>query len=278
LSGERVDYDPVMEQGRLLVPLDHPDPSHLLVSGTGLTHTGSASARNKMHQNLERADSEAVLTDSFKLFKLGKEEGKPADGGPGVQPEWFFKGNGHALVAPGGALPVPEFSLDAGEEAEVVGLYVVADDGTPCRVGFALGNELSDHVTERQNYLYLAHSKLRPLSFGPELLLGELPEDLSGTVRVRRHGQVLWHKGFASGEHNMTHRVSGLEHHHFKYPLFRVPGDVHVHFFGADVLSFGDGVRTRAGDTFEIECAAFGRPLLNELAVQHVAVARVRAL
>ncbi|MET0411068.1 MAG: AraD1 family protein [Polyangiaceae bacterium] len=277
LSGEIVDYDQVLEQKRLLVPLDHPDPAHLLVSGTGLTHLGSASARNQMHRKLESVGA-GELTDSLKLFKLGTEEGKPADGGPGVQPEWFYKGNGHNLVAPGAALPVPDFSLDAGEEGEIVGLYVVAADGTPCRVGFALGNELSDHVTERQNYLYLAHSKLRPCSFGPELLLGELPEDVSGVVRVRRHGQVLWQKAFASGERNMSHRLRGLEHHHFKYQLFRVPGDVHVHFFGADVLSFSDGVRAHTGDRFEIECASFGRPLVNELATRPAPATSVHQL
>jgi hypothetical protein len=277
LSGETVDYDEVIEQKRLLVPLDHPDPAHLLVSGTGLTHLGSASARNQMHRKLDSAGT-GELTDSLKLFKLGSEEGKPADGGPGVQPEWFYKGNGHSLVAPGAALPVPAFSLDASEEGEIVGLYVVAADGTPCRVGFALGNELSDHVTERQNYLYLAHSKLRPCSFGPELLLGELPEDVSGVVRVRRHGQVLWQKAFASGERNMSHRLSGLEHHHFKYEMFRVPGDVHVHFFGADVLSFSDGVRAHTGDRFEVECASFGRPLVNELAARPTPATSVRQL
>ena len=277
LSGDSVDYDQVLEQRRLLVPLDHPDPSHLLVSGTGLTHLGSAMARNQMHRKLESAGA-GELTDSLKLFKLGTEEGKPTDGSPGVQPEWFFKGNGRGLVAPGAPLPVPEFSLDAGEEAEIVGLYVIARDGTPCRVGFALGNELSDHVTERQNYLYLAHSKLRPCSFGPELLLGELPEDVQGVVRVRRHGQVLWQKPFSSGERNMSYRVRGLEHHHFKYELFRVPGDVHVHFFGADVLSFGDGVRAHTGDCFEIESATFGRPLVNELATRPAPAAPVRPL
>jgi hypothetical protein len=126
--------------------------------------------------------------------------------------------------------------------------------------------------------LYLAHSKLRPCSFGPELLLGELPDDIAGTVRVRRHGQVLWHKAFASGERNMTHRVRGLEHHHFKYSQFRVPGDVHVHFFGADVLSFSDGVRAHAGDSFEIECATFGRPLVNELALHAAPTPALRSL
>ena len=37
--------------GRAFVrpPLDHPDPFHVLISGTGLTHTGSMQARDEMH-------------------------------------------------------------------------------------------------------------------------------------------------------------------------------------------------------------------------------------
>jgi hypothetical protein len=277
VSGERCAYAEAYASGRLLAPFDHPDPAHLMISGTGLTHVGSASARDKMHKSLNAPDP-ATLTDSLRMFRLGVEQGKPAGGGPGAQPEWFYKGNGHVVVAPGQPLPVPDFSQDAGEEAEIVGLYIVASDGTPYRVGFALGNELSDHVTERENYLYLAHSKLRPCSFGPELLLGELPHTLRGSVRVLRAGRILWQKEFASGEGNMSHRLSGLEHHHFKYPQFRVPGDAHVHFFGADVLSFAEGVRAEVGDVFEIECAELGMPLRNTLAREPAQVPAVRPL
>jgi hypothetical protein len=276
-ANERCGYAEAYRNGRLLAPFDHPDPAHLTVSGTGLTHVGSASARDKMHKSLNAPDP-SRLTDSLRMFRLGVEQGKPADGGPGAQPEWFYKGNGHVVVAPGQPLSVPEFSRDAGEEAEIVGLYIVAADGTPWRIGFALGNELSDHITERENYLYLAHSKLRPCSFGPELLLGELPHTLRGSVRVLRAGQVLWQKEFASGEGNMSHRLSGLEHHHFKYPQFRVPGEAHVHFFGADVLSFADGVRAEVGDVFEIECSELGMPLRNPLAQQAAPAPRVRPL
>lgn len=277
LSTELVDYEQVVADGRLCLPIEHPDPAHLLVSGTGLTHLASATARAEMHQTTE-ASHAASVTDSMKLFQLGLDHGKPSDGSLGVQPEWFYKGNGRSLVRPGHALPVPAFSLDAGEEPEVVGLYLIGDDGTPHRVGFALGNELSDHVTERQNYLYLAHSKLRPCSIGPELLIGELPDRLVGESRIMRGGQELWKGTFESGEANMSHRIAGLEHHHFKYPIFRQPGSVHVHFFGTATLSFAAGVRTKPGDTFEIECSAFGKPLINRL--EHVAApeARVRAL
>jgi hypothetical protein len=214
----------------------------------------------------------------MKMFKLGLDGGKPAGGGAGVQPEWFYKGDGSAVVAPGAALALPAFALDGGDEAEVVGLYVIASDGTPCRLGYALGNEFSDHAMERQNYLYLAHSKLRQCSFGPELRLGELQADVRGTVRVRRGNEVLWQREFLSGEANMSHSLDNLERHHFKYPGFRRPGDAHVHFFGASSISTADGIETKAGDVFEIESEEFGRPLVNPLAPSPAEAVRVRAL
>ena len=161
---------------------------------------------------------------------------------------------------------MPDFALDGGEEPEIVGLYVVAPDRTPCRLGFALGNEFSDHIMERQNYLYLAHSKLRVCSFGPELLVGPLPDDIRGSSRVLRGGEVIWEGAFLSGESNMSHSVANLEHHHFKYPLFRRPGDAHCHFFGTATLSFSDGIKVEPGDEFEVSAKAFGRPLRNALA------------
>src|SRR6266446_1766810 len=100
-TDERVDYLALLKAGRVLVPLDHPEPARFLVTGTGLTHLGSA---------------------------------------------------------------------------------------------------FSDHVTEAQNYLYTQHSKLRACSIGPELLLGELPQDVRGTTRILRKGKVIWQDEFLSGE------------------------------------------------------------------------------
>ena len=263
-GGETIDYRQALAEGRVLPPLDHPDPTHCLITGTGLTHLGSAEARDKMHTKL--AGGTENLTDSLKMFKMGLEGGKPKGKGPGVQPEWFYKGDGSALVRPGAALPMPAFALDGGEEPEVVALYVVAPDGKPWRLGFALGNEFSDHVTERQNYLWLAHSKLRACAVGPELVTGPLPEHLTGDSRLIRGGKVIWQKPFLSGESNMSHTIANLEYHHFKYAQFRRPGDVHVHYFGAATLSFADGIKTEAGDMFEIEMKEFGAPLRNTLA------------
>jgi hypothetical protein len=273
--GKPVDLVAALKERRVLNPIDHKDAAHLTVSGTGLTHLGSAEGRDKMHRTLADADA---LTDSMRMFKMGLEGGKPKPGATGVQPEWFYKGDGSTLVAPGGDLVSPSFALDGGEEPEIVGVYVIDPEGAPVRVGFALGNEFSDHVTERQNYLYLAHSKLRPSSFGPELLVGDLPPDIHGVSRIRRGKDVLWEKPFVSGEHNMSHSIANLEAHHFKYALFRRPGDVHVHFFGTATLSFSDGIKTQKGDVFEIEAEPFGLPLRNRLAVAKAEKVKVTGL
>jgi hypothetical protein len=264
-GSETLELTGLLSNGRVLAPLDHPDPAHCLVTGTGLTHLGSAQARDAMHQAMQQAEDQ--LSDSMKMFRLGLEGGRPEGGGPGVAPEWFYKGDGSIVAAPGQPLTMPRFALDGGEEAEIAMLYVIDDDGRPCRVGYALGNEFADHVLERQNYLYLAHSKLRECAFGPELLLGELPPDVRGRISVVRGGERIWQAEFISGEANMSHTLANLEHHHFKYALFRRPGDVHVHFIGAAVLSFTAGINAEPGDVFEIDVPAFGAPLRNPLAL-----------
>jgi hypothetical protein len=205
------------------------------------------------------------LTDSMRMFLEGVEGGRPAPGEIGQQPEWFYKGDGSILVDPGQPLTAPGFAGDGGEEPEIAGIYVIDDAGRPLRLGFALGNEFSDHVTERVNYLWLAHSKLRQAALGPELRLGQLPADVKGNSRILRDGRVLWEKPFLSGEANMSHTLANLEHHHFKYAQFRRPGDIHVHFFGTATLSFSDGVETQAGDIFEVVADAFRLPVRNLL-------------
>jgi hypothetical protein len=260
--GAAVDKATLLAEGRLLSPIDHPDPTHLHVTGTGLTHLGSAATRDAMHKaNGEKPAGE--LTDSMKMFRMGLENGKPTGGEKGVQPEWFYKGNGHIVANPGHPIPSPAFALDAGEEPEIAGIYLIDANGQPRRLGFALANEFSDHVTERINYLYLAHSKLRACSFGPELRVGDLPDHIEGVSRIFRDGQVLWEKPFLSGEDNMSHTIANLEYHHFKYGLFRQPGDVHVHMFGTATLSFADGISTKENDIFEIQESLFGLPLRN---------------
>lgn len=272
-----VDYADLLAKGQVLAPVEHPEPARYFITGTGLTHIGSASARNKMH--VDTHGDGAPESDSMKIFRMGLSGGKPEKGKIGIQPEWFYKGVGTCVLAPGEPIPLPAFALAGAEEAEVVGIYIVGPDGTPYRIGYTLGNEFSDHVTEAQNYLYTQHSKLRACSMGPELLVGDLPDDVRGKSRILRGGKVLWEEDFLSGEKNMSHSVANLEHYHFRYPMFRRPGDLHAYFFGAAVMSYASGVKTQVGDVFEIQAEAFGKPLRNEMvAVPDEGLVTVKAL
>jgi hypothetical protein len=270
-TGEVLAYDEIYAGAspwRLLSPIDVPGaPSRVLVAGTGLTHLGSASQRQAMHLAGQSAQDKApaVLTDSMRMFQWGVEGGRPAVGEVGIAPEWFYKGDASVLRAPFEALEIPSHAEDGGEEAEIAGVYLIAGDGTPYRIGMCNGNEFSDHKFERRNYLNLAGSKLRACSLGPELVVGAAFTDVHGTVCIVRGEEVIWKKAIASGEENMAHSLANLEHHHFKFSGHRQPGNVHVHFFGADSLSFGAGIVLQEGDVAEVSFDGFGRALRNPI-------------
>jgi hypothetical protein len=272
---ETVDIDAVLREGRLLSPIHHPDPAHLYVTGTGLTHLGSAEGRDAMHRAAADASTQ---TDSMRMFLMGLESGKPKNGATGSQPEWFYKGTGDCVTGSGTPLVSPAFAQDAGEEPEIAGVYLIGRNGSPLRLGFCLSNDFSDHVTERANYLWLSHSKLRPVSLGPELLTGTLPEDVRGKIKILRDNIAIWEKAFLSGEANMSHSIANLERHHFKYEIFRNPGDVHVHLFGTATFSFSSGLKTLPGDVFEIEASPFRWPLRNELRLAEPSEFEIRSL
>jgi hypothetical protein len=48
------DYQKILDEKRILLPLQHPDPYHTWITGTGLTHLGSAASRDSMHKKLDR--------------------------------------------------------------------------------------------------------------------------------------------------------------------------------------------------------------------------------
>jgi hypothetical protein len=264
-SDDTVSYDDVYtgrSPWRLMTPIDHPDPAHCVVSGTGLTHLGSAAHRQAMH-----GKDDADLTDSMRMFRAGLEGGRPPAGAIGAAPEWFYKGTGTVLRAPGEALELPCYGDDGGEEAELAGVYVIDADGQPRRLGMATANEFSDHALEKTNYLHLAASKLRTCAIGPELVVDPDFTLVRGSVVIERDGVAIWTKAVATGDGAMCHGLANLEHHHFKHEWHRQPGDVHVHFYGADALSFGDGLVLRDGDVMVVQFDGFGRALRNPLRV-----------
>src|SRR5271169_2398406 len=266
------DYNPIYNgrsDWRLLPAMDHPEESaRCLLSGTGLTHLGSALDRQSMH-----ATATEDLTDSMKMFRWGVEGGRPSVGRIGIPPEWFHKGTGSALRAHGEPLEIPSFADDGGEEAEIAGVYIIARNGCPYRIGMAVGNEFSDHEFEKKNYLYLAGSKLRSCALGPELALDCEFDSIPVEASIVRDGAALWTKTFRTGESEMCHSRQNIEHHHFKFEAHRRPGDVHVHFFGTNCLSFSDHVRLRDGDLMQVAARGFGRPLINPVRVDKSAPA-----
>jgi hypothetical protein len=257
-----LNYLGLLDEGNILPPVTEEPEAHVLVSGTGLTHLGSVQQRDQMHKTVT---TEGPKSDSRRMFEMGVQGGKPPLGLQGAAPEWFYKGDGRILRGPGQPLDIPSFAPDGGEEPEIVGIYVIDDRGTPCRLGFTQGNEWSDHATENVNYLYLAPSKLRTCAIGPELVT-DLPfDDIHGRCRVLRDGQVLYDSGeLLTGERNMCHSLANLEDHHFKFPQHRQPGDVHVHFFGTSKLSFQHrDWKYQTGDTIEVSFEGLGPPLRN---------------
>ncbi len=259
-------YDEVYEgrsQWALLPAFDHPeDPQHCLITGTGLTHKMSAQNRQNMHN----AQSELTYTDSMRMYVMGLEKGRPAPGEIGVQPEWFYKGNGTMLRAHGEAIEIPLYADDGGEEPEMVGIYLIDRQGKSWRIGFCTGNEFSDHEMEQKNYLYLAPSKIRQCAIGPELVITSDFSKILGKVSIFRNEKMLWEKSISTGENNMAHSLINLEYHHFKYSNHRIPGQVHIHFYGADAFSFGEGIRLEDGDMMEVGWEGMGRPLRNTVA------------
>jgi hypothetical protein len=259
---------PGTAQPCLLPPLTHEDPYRVWITGTGLTHTGGMQSRDQMHGGGQHQATEPE-TDSARMFAMGLAGGRPEPGQRGTAPEWFYKGNGLMLRGHHEPLDIPAFARDGGEEPELVGCYIIDPAGVPRRLGFALGNEWSDHATETINYLYLAPSKLRSCSVGPELNLDCNFDDLTLRCLVQRDADLLYDSGeLKSGEQFMCHSLANCEDHHFKYPQHRQAGDVHLHYFGTSKLSHSTrDWQYQAGDVIRIEADEVSSPLVNQVAM-----------
>ncbi|MEO6453056.1 MAG: AraD1 family protein [Ginsengibacter sp.] len=266
LSDNILDYSSIYkgeDEWKLLPCFDNPDNIFgCVVSGTGLTHKNSALNRQMMHQSAGDKPNDSIV-----MYQWGVEGGFPEKGEAGIQPEWFYKGNGAILRGHGQTLEVPPFGNDGGEEPEIVGVYIIDEENQPWRIGFTTGNEFSDHIMEKKNYLYLAPSKLRQCAIGPELSIDKGFDEFKGTVTVLRNEKVLWSSDINSGQKNMAHSLENLEYHHFKYPSHRIPLQAHVHFFGADAFSFGNGIRLEQGDVMNIQWDGLGRALSNSIRI-----------
>jgi hypothetical protein len=167
------------------------------------------------------------------------------------------------LRAHGEALTIPAFALSGAEEAELVGVYVVGAGGAPYRVGLTPGNEFADPALTDADRRMLSHSKIRTCAIGPELVLDAAFDDARGNVRVERDGATIWSRDVSTGEAHTIFPLGEVERNLFEYDAHRIPGDVHVHYLGGSVSSYGDGIRLQDGDQVVIEWQNYGRALRN---------------
>ena len=197
------------------------DPAHLVVTGTGLTHSGAWRSWTLRTRSCPGGAGEAPLTDlRMRMFKLGPEGGVPAAGQQGIQPEWFYKGDGDSVwwrprrpcptrLCPGwrrGSLRSWASIWDrAGRHRRTAGLR-------------PWGNEFSDHVTEKFNlslagpFQAVAMPVRCPGTQGP----APCSAAVTGSSRVRRGNDLVFDKPFLSGEENMSHTIANLEAHQFQ--------------------------------------------------------------
>lgn len=61
----------------------------------------------------------------------------------------------------------------------------------------------------------------------------------------------------------MSHSVADIEYHLFQFASHPHPEMFTSHFLGADLLSFGSGLRLQDGDLMEVWLDGFGRALRN---------------
>ncbi len=187
------------------------------------------------------------------------------NGAAPAAPPWFTKGNGMHLRAHGEPLMIPSFAAGGAEEAELAAVYLIGPDGVPRRVGLTPGNEFADPVMPVQDARLLSRAKLRNCSIGPELALDAEFQDVAGLVAIERSGAPIWSKEIRTGEKHTAFRLEQIEQHHFEFEPHRIPGDVHIHFLGGSVSSYGDGVVLNQGDEVAIQSEGFGRPLRNKI-------------
>ena len=160
-------YAELLRDGRLLPPLTHPDPGAL----PGERHGAHASRQRRGARFDAREDRQAGrrahrLHEDVQVGRRRRQaRGQQARHAARVvlQGQWPQRGRLRLTRS-----PRPTSPRITAKSPSSSGCYVIDENGRPRRLGFAIGNEFSDHVTERRNYLLLAHSKLRQCGVGPD--------------------------------------------------------------------------------------------------------------
>ena len=234
-------------------------------------HASRQRGRARLDARRNSTKQDAELTDSMKMFKCGSGRRQTRGQQAGHAARVVLQGQRpqRGRLRPRRS-PSPDFAEDHGEEPELVGCYIIDDNGRPRRLGFAIGNEFSDHVTERRNYLLLAHSKLRQCGVGPD---AQHRRAAGAPGRhephpPRRRGAVAEAVPHRRRRTCAT-RFANLEYHHFKYKQHRVPGDVHLHFFGTATRELRRQHQAcRRATNSRSTCRRWARRSINKLLIE----------
>ena len=92
-------------------------------------------------------------------------------------------------------------------------------------------------------------------------------KDISINCEIERDGGKIYKSGpIKSGEEYMSHSLSNMEYHHFKYDIHRLPGDLHLHYFGTSQLSYSTrDWKFNTGDKIIISSNEYEGSLKNEV-------------
>lgn len=234
---------------------------HALEAGVPLAEAAAARLGEPLNLRMVRLLAPIDLPDPARLHV--SDSGAAAarrDSG------WRYRGDGRSLAGPGIVLTVPEFALDGSERPEIAGLYLIAADRTPVRIGFVLGNRFHDHAAARTHRHFPAQLSPRPTALGPEVRLGALPHDIIVTSRLLRDGVVERERRFGAGDAHLPHPITELERRRFEGGIVGRPGDVLVHFFVGAGGDAAEAVRAQPDDAFEATATGFTLPMRNPIA------------
>lgn len=235
------------------------DLHHCFVSGFGLTHFNSVLLKYDKNKGNRTFDAQ-------KVYASGLEQGKPSKNEIGSRPGWFYKGNGFNLVKTGDPLIIPSDSLHVGEEPELAFIYIIGKNNVPYRVGFSLGNELTDHALEEDNAYYLAQAKYLNGGINSEICIGTLPEKISGNVEIfSKNNERVWWSDFNTGTSKMIHHLENIENYYFRNQMHVKEGDVHLLYLGVDRMSFSDGFTIAPDSEIVISSNIFKTKLTNTI-------------
>ena len=194
------------------------------------------------------------VTDSMRMFRVGPCGGRPDRRRNRHCAGMVLQGRRRRAAA----LPLrrslfPRTQKTAAKKRRSPAIYLI-DSQTARRTASACARAMSSPTTNSSGATI---SILQAQSFALQhrARTGRWPRlsaPSTGEVSIERDGSRSGEERSRPAKKTCAHSLANLEHHHFKFAGHRQPGNVHVHFFGAHSLSFGEGIELKDGDWMQV--------------------------